>query len=276
MAGDVDDYGTADFVADPFLWPGEGGTWHLFFEVFNSRRNPTGVIAHAYSRDLLNWEYDGVVLETEAHTSFPYVFEYESQVYLLPAKEGTSVDLYRATEFPRGWEQDRTLVDLPHNNDDAIVFRWEGKWWLFVANSAIDGVNVYHADDLLSDEWTPHEGNPVIEDRPTGGRPGGRPVIQGGELFVFYQDCGERYGNKLRCFEVTELDRSNYTDIEVSSSPVLQASDRVLGWNSGRMHHMDPWWTGNEWVCAVDGNVAGKDLFTEYQWSIGIYVSRPS
>lgn len=274
VASDVDDYGTVDFVADPFLWPSEDGTWHLIFEVFNQRRNPTGVIAHAYSRDLLDWEYDKVILETGVHTSFPYVFKHEDQTYLLPAKETTSVDLYRAVEFPYKWKKDLTLVDLPHNNDDAIVFRWKDRWWLFVANSSINGINVYHTENLLSTEWVPHKDNPVVKDRPAAGRPGGRPIIQDNKLFIFYQDCYKKYGDKLRCFEITDLNRSSYTDVEVSSSPVLQASDRSLGWNSGRMHHMDPWWTGKEWVCAVDGNVAGRDVFTEYQWSIGIYVSR--
>ena len=33
------------------------------------------------------------------------------------------------------------------------------------------------------------------------------------------------------------------------------------------MHNFDPWWTGREWICAVDG-------IGEYSWSIGIYTGK--
>lgn len=273
LRGDeVDDYGQENFVADPFLWPGDDGTWHMFFEVYSPSKSPPGSIGHATSPDGLSWEYNRIVLNLETHLSFPYVFKYDDAIYMIPEEEPATqhqyVNLFRATEFPEEWTHETTLLSLDHANNDAVLFRWDSYWWLLVGEMRTEGIYAYYADDIRS-TWRSHTNNPVVRDRPAAGRPGGRPVVYEDKLIVFYQDCEDIYGHQVRAYEITELNPETYEDRELDASPVLTPSAGRFGWNTGRMHHIDPWWTGRNWICAVDGNVSQRSRIQP--WSISIY-----
>lgn len=276
-AGDVTDYGDVDFVADPFLYVSESEGWNLFFEVFNADREPTAVVGHATSDDRgRSWEYNRIVLRDETHLAFPYVFEWDGDFYMVPERwndeRPTAVRLYRTESLPDGWEPVSTVVQPDRRLADCAVFRWDDRWWAMVGSD--DGERdlfVYYSDDLLVDEWTPHAQNPVVTGRSEAARPAGRPIVDDDRILVFFQDCAGQYGRKVRAFEV-ELSTTDYTDRERPDSPILEGSGHRLGWNSGRMHHVDPWQIGDGWICAVDGNIGfGQRAFGDYHWSIGIY-----
>lgn len=276
-AKDIDDFGEANFVADPFLWLDQKGTWHMFFEVYNDNRSSGAAIGHATSANLVNWTYDRIVLDTNNHTSFPFVFKYDGTIFMIPEEEPTSkqpsVTLYEATSFPRKWTRRKALLTPPNANDDSIIFPWNDHWWLFVGDThKINGIYAYYSENPLSENWKPHQDNPIVEDRRSAVRPGGRPIIQGESIVLFYQDCQRYYGHKLRAYKTTELSPESYNDVELDFSPILSPKTGVFGWNAGRMHHIDSWWTGNEWVCAVDGDLHNHRLNPTF-WSISIYVS---
>ncbi len=272
---DVDDFGDVDFVADPFLFPG-ADRWHLFFEVCNYDRDPDAVIGHASSPDAIRWEYDQAVLNTGEHLSFPYVFEWEGTRYMVPEEGGATgraIRLYEATDFPTTWEPCATLVSTDHRTDDTIVFRWEDRWWLVVGDSDLAGFRMYHSDSLRTDRWQPHANDPIVADRPAAFRPGGRPIVRNDRIVVFFQDCERRYGDKVRAFEITDLDPETYHDRELPESPVLEGTGAHVGWNSGRMHHIDPWYADGEWFCVADGNIEHTAAFTGRHWALGVYSS---
>lgn len=274
-ADDVTDFGDVDFVADPFLCP-DGDRWHMFFEVFNGNRTPDAVIAHATSEDGFEWEYQGVVLETDKHLSFPYVFDWDGNKYMIPETGGAGdglVELYEAAEFPTEWRRRAVPVAADHDSDDAIVFRRDGAWWLLVGDDSIAGTYLYRSDELLRDDWEPHPKNPVVVDRPTASRPAGRPIVTNDRVILFYQDCAEAYGKRVHAYEVRSLDRDSFADRRLPASPVFEGTGALLGWNSGRMHHIDPWYVDGRWFCAVDGNVNHSSVFTNDHWSIGVHVS---
>ena len=277
-AADVTDYGNVDFVADPFLFVTETGPWRLFFEVYNRDRRPTGVVGHATSTDGgRSWEYDRVVLRDDVHLAFPYVFEWDGAYYMVPDRwnrdRPAAVRLFRTDSLPAGWRPVSTVVDPDRQLADCVLFRWDDRWWAMLGSD--DGRHdlfLYHSDDLLADEWTPHERNPVAAGRPEAGRPAGRPIVTEDGILVFFQDCAEQYGDKVRAFEVERLSPTAYADRERPESPILEGSDRRLGWNSGRMHHVDPWYIADGWRCAVDGNVGfGRRAFGPNHWAIGMY-----
>ena len=81
------------------------------------------------------------------------------------------------------------------------------------------------------------------------------------------QDDSVSYGRSVRAFQVDTLTRTTYSEHEIPQSPVLKGGSAY--WSQGGMHHLDPWWTGSGWLCAVDGYHA------EYDWSIGIYTTIP-
>ncbi|GAA0307819.1 hypothetical protein GCM10009066_21830 [Halarchaeum salinum] len=274
---DVTDVEGAHCVADPFLLP-QGDTWHLFFEVYAHYRRPTAVIAHATSPDGADWTYDGVVLETQHHLSYPYVFRWDGTHYMVPdawSKDPAApapVMLYRARDFPREWEPVAEIISPPAGADrhDCTLVRWEGRWWALCG----DGRNLYayHAPSLDTAEWTPHAANPVVEGRPAGARPGGRPIVHDDRILAFYQDGTDHYGGQVRAYEITELTPETYRDREATRSPVVTANGERFGWISGFTHQFDPWDDGEGWWCAVDGNPGlGWQVTGDHHWAIGMY-----
>ena len=80
-AEDVTDV-AAQFVADPFII-NANGSWYMFFEVLEKSPD-RGLISYAVSEDGISWNYGGVVLREQFHLSYPYVFEWNGDYYLIP------------------------------------------------------------------------------------------------------------------------------------------------------------------------------------------------
>jgi hypothetical protein len=261
-ADDVTDYGDVDYVADPFMFV-EEGEWHMFFEIVNHDRKPDAPIGHATSSDGLEWEYNQVVLQKEYHTSFPLVWKYDGEYYMCPPT-GKRVELWKADEFPTEWSKVGNAIDVDFYSHDPVFFRYDGRWWL-ATDKDNDKLMLYHSTDLEATGWTPHEQNPVVTGRPEAARQGGRPIVDDGDVYFFFQDLVDQYGDKTRAYRVTDLTPSSYADEEVASSPVL--SEFGVGWNATTMHTFDPWslGEGKGWRCAVDGTKTKAD------YSIGIY-----
>lgn len=270
-ADDIHDYGDVNFVADPFFLPHEG-RWHMFFEVCNYSYEPTAAIGHAVSPNGLQWHYDGIVLREPFHQSFPFVFRHHGEQYMIPEQvrpaDDRVVPLYRAREFPDDWELVERLVEPQHSINDQVVFEYDDRWWLLVGDHQDGHLYAYFAEELTG-EWRSHPENPVVSDRPHIIRPAGRPLVDE-NVTLFFQDCTDQYGDKVRVYEIESLSPIAYADREVAGSPLLEGTGG-LTWNSGRMHHIDAWPTEQGFICAVDGDIGFGRLFTGDQWRIGIY-----
>jgi len=277
----VDDFSKSWFVADPFLYVDEDDVFHLFFEIGSQHhvQTPDAVIGHATSCDRgQSWTYDGIALDLGVHVSFPYVFESGGQVYMLPeydAGSDTAVTLYTATDSMTSWEKVRDLVTPAFKPCDSVVFEYRDRWWLLTNESSTHSLHCYVSDSLTGD-WTPHARNPVVSNRSTAARPGGRPVIQGDSLYVYFQDCADTYGKRVREYEITTLTEWGYSDTETVASPVVKPTDTLFGWRAGRAHHVDFQRFDGEWIGVFDGDVAGMFReFTDEQWSIGFCLEQP-
>ena len=92
----------AKFIADPFMLKVKN-TWYMFFEVLN-QQTKKGEIRLATSEDGLKWRYQQIVLAEPYHHSYPYVFEWMNNYYMVPESyEAGSVRLYKALQFPTSW-----------------------------------------------------------------------------------------------------------------------------------------------------------------------------
>lgn len=240
----------ASFVADPFMVV-EDGTWYMFLEVMNEETDK-GEIGLAVSRDGLHWEYRQIVLREPFHLSYPHVFRWKDDYYMIPETLAmNAVCLYRATRFPTRWSCTGTL--LPGRCADTSIFRFDSGWWMFSCAPVqkSDTLRLYYSD-RLGDGWHEHPLSPVVEGNARHARPGGRVIRYDGRLIRFTQDCYDSYGSRVRAFEITDLTRTTYSEKEEAASPVLCAASD--GWNSEGMHHVDPILTpGGLWVACVDG-----------------------
>jgi len=248
-AEDVSDI-PARFVADPFMVQ-ENHTWYMFFEVMNARTDQ-GDIGLATSEDGLKWSYRQIVLDEPFHLSYPYVFKWEGEYYMIPESgEANSIRLYQATGFPSEWSFVGTLLDGSHYLDSAIL-RFDDRWWLFTTpTERNDTLRLFYADELRG-PWTEHPESPIIEGNANIARLGGRVLVFDGRIIRYAQDDEPTYGNQVQAFEITELTTTSYREKGVGENPILEPGG--TGWNARGMHHVDPHpIDGNKWIGSVDG-----------------------
>ena len=119
------------FLGDPF--PIEvHGRHFLFVEdyCYGARR---GVISVSEAGPDGEWSPPRRVLEPDHHLSYPFVFEHEGTIYMLPETgEAARIELHRAVEFPHGWRLERVLLD-GLTAVDATLHIEDGLLWLFAS-----------------------------------------------------------------------------------------------------------------------------------------------
>lgn len=247
-AKDVTDV-NAKFVADPFITL-KDNKYFMFFEILN-RATDQGDIGYAESSDGKKWEYRNIVIDEDFHLSYPHIFEWENNYYLIPeSHEDLSVRLYKAESFPDKWEHIGNILNGYHYIDPSI-FRHNDKWWLFVSDLNNDVLNLYYSSDLL-DGWKSHPMNPIVKLNKNIARPGGRVVSYNNRLYRMTQDDEPRYGIQVFGFEITELTEESYQEQIISEEPIVTQSGK--GWNATGMHHVDVQYMGTKWIAAVDGS----------------------
>lgn len=166
----------------------------------------------------LDQEHVHPVLGLEVHASYPYILEFEGQVYCVPeSHQAGEVRLYRASHFPDRWELIAVLLEGIAALDPTL-FQHNGRWWLFCTDYA-DGPNtklsVFHSAQLLSG-WEPHLLNPVKTDIRSA-RPAGTPFLAGdGVLHRPAQDSSRSYGESISIMRVEELTPHRFNETVVA------------------------------------------------------------
>jgi hypothetical protein len=157
------------------------------------------------------------LLEKPYHLSYPFVFEWNGQQFLIPeSAENRTVELYRFSKFP-------TDVEFVHNlaEDvslyDATLVEHEGLWWMF-ANarphedaSDRDELCVFFAEHPMSRTWRPHPMNPIVSDVRTA-RPAGRIYSKDGTMLRPAQNSSVRYGFGINICRIVELTTTHYRE----------------------------------------------------------------
>jgi len=229
----------------------DNSTWYMFFEVMNTLTKQ-GDIGLAISNDGINWSYKQIVLDEPFHLSYPYIFKWNDEFYIIPESyQENSIRLYKAVNFPLQWSFVGVL--LYGNYVDPSIFYYDGKWWIFAeANPKGDDIlRLFYADDLMG-PWAEHPKSPVIRGDANIARPGGRVLIFDAQIIRYTQDDDPDYGNQVRAFEITELTTITYEEKEATENPILKASG--TGWNGKGMHNIDPHQIEeNKWIACVDG-----------------------
>ncbi len=217
------------FLADPFgLW--RDGVLHLFVEAFDYRDRIGRIDVLRLDRNLVPIDRHPCLAEPW-HLSYPFVFEAEGEAWMLPeAHHSGTLSLYRATDFPLGWEMVASFpLDTPAV--DATPLFFAGRWWLFYAASHGKAARQSHLHiafaDSITGPWTPHPANPVRIDRASA-RPGGTPLIIDGRPVVPMQDCTSSYGGAIRPLAVTVLTPDRFV-AEAGAAMTAPASATPFG-----------------------------------------------
>ncbi len=194
------------FYADPFVWQHQGRSV-LFVEEF----------PYATGRGIFSAVDIGPdgpvgrprpVIETDCHLSYPFVFEVDGVVYMIPETSGRrTIELWRAVEFPESWEPVAELVS-GIDASDATLIRANGRHYLLASlrpagASSWDSLSIFVADRLHGPYRLVGDG-PVKVDVATA-RPAGRPFVVDGAIIRPFQDSRGGYGAGLGFARIDRL-----------------------------------------------------------------------
>ena len=234
------------FYADPFVWT-QAGRNFIFFEDYPYREGK-GVIS------VLEIDARGPagearrVLERPYHLSYPFVFEHEGSVYMIPETfDAHRVELYRASHFPDVWELAAVLKE-DVDAVDTTLWVQNGIFYFFTSiaekgTTPNDSLHLYCADSLTG-PWHPHPDNPLNSDVRSS-RGAGKLFQRGGKLIRPSQDCSVRYGYAIQLNEIKMLSPDRYLE-----SPLSRIEPN---WMPGLIgtHTID----SNEWIEVIDGQI---------------------
>ena len=236
----------AAYVADPFMIK-VGDLWYIFFEVRNEGCYLTE-LAYATSVNGLKWTYQKILPADYFFQSYPYIFEWEGNYYMIPEfYQLKTIKIYRADNFPEGWTP-CSMVAEGREYVDPSIFRYDGKWWVFASTTENKDLYLFYSDEM-NGKWEEHPLSPVVKGDISSARPGGRIIEYNGNLYRFSQDCSRYYGEKVLAFKINKLTKTEY--LEEPAGIVL---DKGSEWNSKGMHTFDAHAIGEKnWIAAVDG-----------------------
>lgn len=169
------------------------------------------------------------VLERPYHLSYPFVFEHEGSIFMIPETMGShQIELYKATDFPSKWD----LVHILKEDIDAVdttLWIQNGVFYFFTnvtepGTTPNELLHLYLADSLYG-EWRPHPANPLCADVRMS-RGAGQLFVRENKLIRPAQDCSVRYGyacqlNEVEALSTTEFRERPATRIEPDWFPGL-------------------------------------------------------
>ncbi len=216
------------FWADPHVVY-RGGRYHIFIEEF-LHGSGKGHIAVIEMDETGRYSKPTTVLERPYHLSYPFVFEWNRDYYMIPeTSANNTVEVYKCVEFPTRWVFCTTLMENITAVDATPLFDGQ-KWWLFTnirerqGASILDELFLFYADTPLSGHWTAHAANPVVSDVRRA-RPAGRIFEYRGQLYRPSQDSSRGYGYAVKINRLVTLSETEYREEEVSSIEPHWSSD---------------------------------------------------
>lgn len=236
------------FWADPFVVQRDGA-YYIFIEelLYATNRGHISVIRLDGKG---RYEAPVPVLERPYHLSYPFVFEHEGELYLVPeSAENNTIELYRCTRFPDQWSFVHNLMEGVKAYD-ATLHQQDGRWWLFAnlvevpGASSCDELFAFHADSPLSRSWTPHLQNPIVSDCRSA-RPAGRIFSLNGDWYRPSQNCADHYGYGFNLARIETLTPEAYREEIVTRvlpdwSPDLVSTHTFN--RAGDLHVIDAQW----------------------------------
>ena len=206
------------FQADPFFWQQGDQTW-CFFESFDYLTGLGHINAGRLESDqLLDVR---TVLAPGYHLSFPFVFESEGQLFMMPESCATRrIELWRCTVFPDQWELHKTALEGT-NLADSTLAQIDGQYWLFtnISDDPFGDMNselhLFRANGPMLEKLEPHPLNPVVFDSRCA-RNAGRIFQRDGVFFRPAQDNSHgTYGYGLHLMRIEELTMERYRESSV-------------------------------------------------------------
>jgi hypothetical protein len=201
------------FLADPFIATKDGRDF-CFVEDYDYLKRRGSIVVYELSID--GDVRAGTALEESFHLSFPFLFEYNGEIYMSPeTAEKREIRIYKSMEFPLKWKLEKVAMSNV-SAADTMFFKQDGKWWMFTnIDSTETGdycceLSIFSSDSPFG-VWRPHALNPVIVD--AGRARNGGLIGREGNFFRVSQAQGfDKYGKSCSINKICQLTDSNYEE----------------------------------------------------------------
>lgn len=192
------------WIADPFLFE-KNGIVYVFYEAYDLICQK-GKIGYSVLDPNYNLSKTRIIISEKFHLSFPNIFEYKDNIYIIPEScESDSVLLYKAVNFPNEWKKEKVFIKDIFSCDN-IICQKNGKNYLIASEQYhIPKNNKYiscwvknclYSLDL--DSFSVKECLGILKEGDYGVRNAGNVFYHKGNLVRVGQDCkNNRYGNGL-------------------------------------------------------------------------------
>ena len=217
------------WAADPFLYE-KDGHYYLFFEMFD-RLKRKGLIG---CREISEYGFGdmNVIYEGESHLSYPYIFEKDGEVYIIP-ESNKAGELFRlkCCDFPNKWTKDKVISN--ERLADTTLFEKDGTTYYF--SEVVDDSGIFDRLDLFYEEnnhFISCVKNPVKMDIHSA-RCAGKVFEYNGSFIRPSQDCSNSYGEKINFNRVLSISKENYQEELLSTLSVcnlhLNTNQKFIG-----------------------------------------------
>jgi len=207
------------YWADPFIVYRNNKYYVFLEEVFY--KDSKGMISVLEIDAEGNYTEPQIVLKEDYHFSFPFIFEENNNLYMIPETSlKNRIELYKCEDFPLKWQRKHILMDNI-NASDTIIFKYNNKYWLFTNIVEVEGASswdelfLFYSDDLFSNNWTSHIRNPIVSDVKTA-RCAGNIISVNGEFYRPSQNSSGHYGRAMSINKIKVLNENEYEEVLVS------------------------------------------------------------
>lgn len=198
------------WLADPFLFEKNGITY-IFYEAMDLVTK-LGKIGYSVLKEDGSCTPVKIVIDQKYHLSFPYIFEYDGNVYIMPESCGDwRVKLFRAKNFPDTWETAEVLIPDVFACDSIFIEKGGARWLLtneMYHHPPVDTVSSCWVKNYLypmKDLSVCGEGVKVAEGD-FGIRNAGKLIWDHGKLYRIGQDCrNKQYGRGMALFVIESI-----------------------------------------------------------------------
>ena len=218
------------WAADPFLFSYKG-TDFLFYELFDYYRS-RGLIAFS---TITNGVVSSpkVIIKKPYHLSFPYIFEYNNDIYIMPESCGDkTVRLFKAVNFPNKWVEDNVLLKNINACDTVLLMAQEKKYLLTSCMPNSDYCKIENRIYEINEKNVNNEKNYIMASSGDYGiRNGGAIIYNKEDIIRVGQDCTDgRYGKGLVFWKIKSL--NPYNEDELFSVDSTEIGKFIMGFEN--------------------------------------------
>jgi len=224
-----------EFWADPFYFKYKKKDY-CFFEKYDFTLKKGEICcAEIKKNNLINFR---TVLKKKYHLSFPNIFQYKNNIYLMPETyQNKRLEIYICNKFPNKWSLFSTAFENEITCDPLLLLK-NKKLWLFINKSKKNLLDlnkklyIYQINNLKLNKIIPHINNPVKSSF-NGGRNAAQQMFRNSKMIRISQNCKNLYGESINISKIDKLSLSSYKETKIKEiGPKIFKDKNIIGIHS--------------------------------------------